>query len=750
MAGVLGWLDDKLNGDADMKLKDDYLMIPEKKDGREPEPLEDDKKDKKKDNRYVARDYKVTVPKRQELPATKILNDATAIFHYLNSSEDYFFQSENFQRKYLYEVPKLLWNTERVEDLGDFVLLFPNPDKKAAQSLDPAVENGILLKDAEEAFHLIFDTTYNYPYKKKFTTALLEAFKKAFLELDEYVMPETAVIDDEEIEFGKSTKQDSKRKRNNHEAHEAEKPKQPNPHQQSVNPSESAAPLDSKRASGAAVAPRDGPQKQVSEKPQEPPKIEQEDGQLGLTKMRRVWGGGLYKAYQEKDKDGELRVKSWSREPSTKTRDLMTLVRKSVMAVLANQGFLLREVFLEDAETIAVVLTLPECNLHKVAVEMRLARPVEFGVADLASLEPVDARHRPLRVHAVLHDESHWNRAYLAEAMSPEQSAEARATRNLIVDLLRHDCSLKRIVRLCRGRWGEEDKDFVDDVFDHCPVPLSAWKAYASYLTELALRLFEIEKLHKKLATATNIFYEDLRIAGTARVSRKSSDLLEVCKFTNQEVVTAFEKSLEANPELQNVWHTLGSGFHSLKKPEYFFEYTTPTNKMRPRNRLFYSLIWKDHMKIFERKRLEEITTSAGGGLDAPEAEKAEKAENAEKAEEEEEAEEAEEAEEPGVKRVAYNYSFTKLERLKVSSYLVLRADADRQSPGREGAAQVQPAHAEEADLRRPETHQRDRREQAAQRRRREEEEQHTLRAAQQTSPHRPQVPRTLRPRPPH
>jgi hypothetical protein len=73
-----------------------------------------------------------------------------------------------------------------MEDLGDFVLLFPNPDKKGTESLDKTVDNGILLKEAEEAFHLIFDTNYSYPYKNKFMTALLEAYKAVFLGLKEF------------------------------------------------------------------------------------------------------------------------------------------------------------------------------------------------------------------------------------------------------------------------------------------------------------------------------------------------------------------------------------------------------------------------------------------------------------------------------------------------------------------------------------------------------------------------------------
>lgn len=121
------------------------------------------------------------MPKRGEVHAVKILNDPQSLYQYLSSKEQNFYTSDNFQRRYLYELPKLLWQTEKLEDLGDFVLLFPNPDKSIES--DGA---GISLADAEEHFKQIFETNYTYPYKNKFMTALKEAFKRAFIDLDAF------------------------------------------------------------------------------------------------------------------------------------------------------------------------------------------------------------------------------------------------------------------------------------------------------------------------------------------------------------------------------------------------------------------------------------------------------------------------------------------------------------------------------------------------------------------------------------
>ena len=119
--------------------------------------------------------YKVNMPQRGELHAVKILNDPNSLFNYLNGETAQFLHSENFQRKFMHDLPKLMWNTEKVEDLGDLVLLFPNPAKLEGS----ARQGGITFDEAEEHFYEIFGTTYTYQYKKKFMLALKEAYDQA-------------------------------------------------------------------------------------------------------------------------------------------------------------------------------------------------------------------------------------------------------------------------------------------------------------------------------------------------------------------------------------------------------------------------------------------------------------------------------------------------------------------------------------------------------------------------------------------
>jgi hypothetical protein len=121
-------------------------------------------------------DYKVNMPHRGEVHAVKVLNDPKSIYAFLTGQTDHFLSSENFQRKFLHDLPKILWNFEKLEDLGDFVLLFPNPAHVSV--------GHITLEKAESNFDDIFDTPFSYPYKRKFMTALREAHNDAFLDLD--------------------------------------------------------------------------------------------------------------------------------------------------------------------------------------------------------------------------------------------------------------------------------------------------------------------------------------------------------------------------------------------------------------------------------------------------------------------------------------------------------------------------------------------------------------------------------------
>ena len=105
----------------------------------------------------------------------KIFGEIGALYNYLNGKNEFFFNTENFQRRFMHDFPKLLWPTEKIEDMGDLVLLFPNPAKVSGSVIN--------FDEAEDQFSSMFDTSYSYPHKKKFLTVLRQAFEMAFMEL---------------------------------------------------------------------------------------------------------------------------------------------------------------------------------------------------------------------------------------------------------------------------------------------------------------------------------------------------------------------------------------------------------------------------------------------------------------------------------------------------------------------------------------------------------------------------------------
>ena len=111
-------LDNLRNRDSQKKKKNDYLFVK-----REETEIEG-----KKEKKVRVRNYKIYVPKENEMSSVKILNEQKFLKAYLTGEEMEFFRKDNFQRKYLFEVPRLLWQLERLNEIGDYLLLFPNPD----------------------------------------------------------------------------------------------------------------------------------------------------------------------------------------------------------------------------------------------------------------------------------------------------------------------------------------------------------------------------------------------------------------------------------------------------------------------------------------------------------------------------------------------------------------------------------------------------------------------------------------------
>jgi len=383
-----------------------------------------------------------------------------------------------------------------------------------------------------------------------------------------------------------------------------------------------------------------------------------------LRKLRTVWGGGMYKppgtVNNESDSGITFSQYRWDRNYEVKsTKDVMTLMRKTICTVLANQGFLMREIFVRDGDQIAVILTLPEANMRKIAEDMRMSKAVEFGLSDPLSLEPIDSKNRPLRTNILLKDEQQWERTY-AKSENMHKTTAINAIRTDIVNLLKTDCNMKALVRLCDATWMENDQEHL--IIDEDVPSLDQWKEYREYLKEIAMHLREIKLLKKKIMYIEEKFYGNTRFCVSGSKNRRSIDKMEIKKIVNRLVVKALIDTINKYDTLQNLWAAL-----KMEVSAYSYQYETATNKMRPRNRDYFSQMWMDYMYHYPYTREEIDAIMDKDSLEDT------------KDKEDEDAGEdvggVETVNPEDTKITIYNYEFNKIERLKIVYYLVSQSE---------------------------------------------------------------------------
>ena len=386
---------------------------------------------------------------------------------------------------------------------------------------------------------------------------------------------------------------------------------------------------------------------------------EEEILKLELSKKRKLWAGGLYTYPKSPHREGfQASVYYWDRNPKVEhTNDFMTLIRKATCIVLANQGFLIREFFINEGRQIALVLSLPEENMKGLAEKMKINKQVEFGVADIMSLEPIDSLYRPLRTNMYLLDENLWDRTYTT-GLSKVEAASRLELRKFIVKLLEGDCNFKSIVRLCQGTWNEANiSSYSTGVYSHQKVNIEIWYQFREYLVEVAMHIREIKVIKEKMDTIFDQFYKSIRVSSKGNLSRRKVDTVEILRVVNRLVIRAMQKAIGSRNLLSNIWQKIKED-----PTDYAFPFESSTNKMRPRNRLFYEMLWKDYyyhypyeqdQYIDNQSKLRDASIAlADPGIGNEAAERANKikAENSTK---------------------IYHYKFTKIERLKIASQLV-------------------------------------------------------------------------------
>ena len=132
---------------------------------------------KKKKKKIKKNKPETQIPIVSEYDSTKIFLNKDFIKAFLKHDLEFFIKNKNFQRNYMKKLPKLLWTYEKDYNIGDFNLLFLNPDSEEFE------DNEISSEDALGLFFKLTETSYDFFLKEKFLKVLRQAFTECFLEL---------------------------------------------------------------------------------------------------------------------------------------------------------------------------------------------------------------------------------------------------------------------------------------------------------------------------------------------------------------------------------------------------------------------------------------------------------------------------------------------------------------------------------------------------------------------------------------
>ena len=587
-------------------------------------------KPKKKATKRKPIDYQYVVTMKNQVNAKKFFNTALNVGQYLQGMTRTLLPSENFESKFLREYPRILWETEKMEEIGDYLLLFPNPD------FFPNIGDGegIRLNVALEYFDNILDTSYKFDSCAKFKKSLREAFIESFLKLDEIIPQKEGEKESKGAADGnapkstfcggrKQLKSDAKgpvategealvgkEKADGAKVDPLKKTTSGDPKsiQSGDAPPKGAQAPPNPKENPAGAAPAAGGKGDGKGKSSKSKKNQPTDDDAGSEQQkaipRRVWNPKTYSPPRLEtfgdDKDADQidsdPAAQWTILDDPRTKDFQTLIRKCVLTALGNQGFIAREVFVEKGEWIAVVLTMSEESLRVFAHEMGLHKPVDLGLTDLASLEPVDEKNRPLRLNAILRNENAWKAMYHGTFMSKSKKERINKLRTDINELLEYDCNMKKIFRMAGCMWTEDKTDDLNagSILEHTKISLQTWLDYRDYLTEISLHVKEIWLLREKMMTVMNAYYTPDRIAIHKNIPKSRLVRQDIYKMINSLIVNAFKTTIEKYPVLENFWMCID------KEPsEYLYSYQHSNNNQRPRNREITDRVWSETMFTF-------------------------------------------------------------------------------------------------------------------------------------------------------
>lgn len=189
-----------------------------------------------------------------------------------------------------------------------------------------------------------------------------------------------------------------------------------------------------------------------------------------------LFGGEFYKF--------NLASLDWERTEKP-VRDFVSLVRQAVHILLGFQGIIAREFISMDGFFVVTVCYSHEFNTKMVVEHLRMKKFLEVSFIDLMSLEPLDDKRRPLRLHENIHDVKSWELHY-----GPDSLDLFHRIRKLTRQI-----NFQKMVRECKGVWSKDmirEENAQRQIYEHAQVPKSTWQNYAVYLENLSQKVQQI------------------------------------------------------------------------------------------------------------------------------------------------------------------------------------------------------------------------------------------------------------------
>ena len=126
-----------------------------------------------------------------------------------------------------------------------------------------------------------------------------------------------------------------------------------------------------------------------------------------------------------------------------------------------------------------------EFNLKKVYEYLQMNKFLDISMIDLMSLEPLDSKGRPLRLHKNLQKIKNWEEEYKGKHIDLFDKIQRKSK----------EINYLKMVREFNGLW---DKDLVTEknselqIYEHDKVSINTWKNYLKYLTNLSEKTTKI------------------------------------------------------------------------------------------------------------------------------------------------------------------------------------------------------------------------------------------------------------------